>query len=227
MARVFSNVIGNLSGKLGNLSARITYGRTILAARPASFNAPTDAAAVDRRKTFQTVIKFAQQVANLPVLKKVWEKAKPANLSVFNQVVSTNYQHVSPSRPTVDNVITPDGFALGVQNAVLDADKLTATIPALNTMTVISTDEVHLSINAVICYHTPLDPNDDPYTIIRMQKTVPNHQFGAVYNLQMDLDVLQKAVAARYDSSIVYLAVATKAADEDVVQNSATFVQAF
>lgn len=227
MARVFSNVIGNLSGKLGNLSARIQFGRTILAARPASYNVPSDQAALDRRGTFLAAVKFALQVSNLPALKKIWEKVKPNDLSVFNQVVSINYPLASASRPTVDNVITPDGFAMAVQNALLDADKLTATIPALDTMTVINPEEVHCSINAVICYHSPLDPTDDPYTIIRLSKDVPNYQFGAAYNLQMDLNVLQKSAAAKYDSSIVYLAAATKSADERVIQNSATFVQAF
>lgn len=227
MARVFSNVIGNLSGKLGNLSARIAFGKTILAARPASFNVPSDQAALDRRGTFLSAVKFAKQVAGLPVLKGIWEKVKPNAISVFNEVVSVNYALVSPARPTVDNIITPGGFAMAVQNALLDADKLTATIPALNTITVVTPDEIHCSINAVICYHTPLDPDDAPYNIISLSKLVPNYQFGNAYNLQMDLDVLQKAVAAKYDSSILYLAVATKSADEKIVQNSGTFVSAF
>lgn len=37
MARVKGNVLDNLSGKLGNLSARTRYGQTILGARPSSF----------------------------------------------------------------------------------------------------------------------------------------------------------------------------------------------
>lgn len=227
MARVFSNVIGNLSGKLGNLSARITFGRTILAARPASFNVPSDQAALDRRGTFLSAVKFALQVSNLPALKKIWEKVKPNDLSVFNQVVSTNYTLCSAARPTVDNVITPDGFAMAVQNAVLDADKLTATIPALNTVTELTPEEVHCSINAVICYHSPLNEADEPYSIIRLSKDVPNFEFDTAYSLQMDLNVIQKAVAAKYDSSILYLAVATKTAEEKVIQGSATYVQAF
>jgi len=227
MARVFSNVIGNLSGKLGNLSARIAFGRTILAARPASFNVPTDPAALNRRGTFLTAVKFAQQVSNLPALKSIWEKVKPNAISVFNEVVSANYALGSAQRPTVDNIITPEGFALPVQNALLDADKLTATIPAFSTITLVKPEEVNCSINAVICYHTPLDPASDPYTIIRLSKVVPNYQFNNPYNLQMDLDVIQKAVAAKYDSSILYLAVASMDAAEKIVQNSATFIAAF
>lgn len=227
MARLFSNVIGNLSGRLGNLSARIRFGSTILAARPASFNVPSDAAAIDRRSTFLASVKFALQVVSLPVLKAIWDKAKPAGFSAFNHIVSANYQYASPSRPTIGNIITPRGFALNAQTLALDADKLTAVIPALTGMTLISTDEVHCSFNAVICYHTPLTPGDEPYNIISISKLVPNYQFGQQYNLQMDLDVLQKAIAARYDSSIVYLAVAPKTADERILQNSGTFTQAF
>lgn len=227
MARVFSNVIGNFSGKLGNLSSRIVYGKTILAARPSSFNAPMDAAALDRRSTFLATVKFALQVAALPVLSDIWRKIKTSNISVFNQIVSDNYGFCSSTRPTVSNIITPDGFVVDIQNVLLDADKLTASIPVLNTLTVISPEEVHCSINAVICYHTPLTPGDDPYNIIHLSKNVPNYQFGVQYNLQMDLNIIQKAIAAKYDSSIVYLAVVPMTADDKIRQNSATFAQAF
>ena len=227
MARVFSNVIGNFSGKLGNLSARIAYGRTILAARPASFNAPTDAAAMARRGTFLATIKFALQVINLPVLCEIWKKVKPNDLSVYNQVVSANYQLSSPTRPTINNIISPGGFAVDVQNVILDAEKLTAVIPALNAVTIISPAEVHCSINAVICYHDPLLEGDEAYSVIHLSQVVPNYDFTQVYNLQMNLNIIQKAIAARYDSSIVYLVVVPKTADEKVLQYSATFVQAF
>jgi len=38
MARLSGSVLGNLSGKLGNLAARTKNGETILSARPSSFN---------------------------------------------------------------------------------------------------------------------------------------------------------------------------------------------
>lgn len=227
MARVFSNVIGNLSGKLGNLSARISYGRTILAARPASYNSPNDAATMERRGKFLATVRFALQVMNLSALNELWKQVKPNGISVFNQIVSTNYQFTSPTRPTIDNIIAPDGFALNVQNVLLDADKLTAVLPALNTATILSPEEVHCSINAIICYHTPLVPGDEPYNVIRLSLDVPNFVFGQEYNLQMNLNILQKAIAAKYDSSIVYLVVAPKTADDRILQNSATFVKAF
>lgn len=227
MARVFSNVIGNLSGRLGNLSARITHGHTILAARPASMNVPMDASAIERRSTFLAAAKFALQVVNLPALKVVWNKSKQIGISAFNQVVRENYDAASAGGPTIANIITPDGFALDVPNLLLDADKLTGLIPALTTITVLDPDEVHLSINAVICYHTPLAEGDAPYKLIHLSKAVPNYVFNQEYNLQMDLNVLQKQTAAKYDSSIVYLAVVPTTAGDSILQNSATFVKAF
>ena len=38
MARIKGSALGNLSGRLGNLSARTRNGETILGARPSSFN---------------------------------------------------------------------------------------------------------------------------------------------------------------------------------------------
>jgi len=227
MARVSSNVIGNFSGKLGNLSARINHGRTILAARPASFNAPMDASAIERRNIFLATLKFATQVANLPVLKKVWAKVTPSDLSEANQIVSANYKYSSAAKPTVDNIITPGGFVLNIQNTLLDAAKLTADIPALTTVAIMDPAEVNCNFSVVICYHTPLAEGDDPYNIITLSKDVPNFQFGVQYNLQLDLNIVQKAIAAKYDGSIVYLAVVPKTADDRILHYSSTFVAAF
>jgi len=226
MARLVGNVIGNFFGRLGNLSARINRGSTVLSARPSSFNAPMDAAAIERRNIFLVALKLAQQVILLPDVKAVWKKVAYGN-SAFNQIVSDNYKLASAARPTVDNIITPGGFVIPVQNVLLDADKLTALIPAVTTVAILGPDEVNCSFGLVICYHTPLTEGDDPYNIICLSKTVPNYVFNQEYNLQMDLNIVQKAIAAKYDSSIVYLAVVPKTADDRVLHYSSTFVAAF
>jgi hypothetical protein len=65
MAIVNGNVIGNLSGKLGNLSARTVDGRTILAARPSSFNASQDPAVLAVRQKFSVTAKLASAILRL------------------------------------------------------------------------------------------------------------------------------------------------------------------
>lgn len=227
MAVVKGNVWGHLSGKVGNFSAKITKGRTIMGQRPVSFTVPNDTAAINRRKVFKAALSLSKQIISLPLLKKVWNLNKEPYASGYNKVTQVNYNLVTAERPTVSNKITPDGFVLGVTDPLLDADKFTATIAALNTVTPLNTDEVHVSINAVICYHSPLVDTDEPYAVIALNKEVPNFDFESPYSLQLDLNVLQKTVAAKYDSSILYLSIVPKTADERVYRFSATYAQAF
>lgn len=225
MAIVNGNVLGNLRGKLGNLSARTVNGKTVLAARPSSFNASQDPASLEVRAKFAVTATFAKNILSLPTLEEIWQKAKATGISAFNTIFKSNFSYSDTVKPTDQNIITPEGFALSVPDAVVDVDSIVGTLPALNTASVFGVDEVNLSINALVCYHDPINPEDAPFKMIALSKEVANHNFTQTYNLQLDYNVLQIALAAKYQHSILYLIVASKSADGKVVQNSATYTK--
>lgn len=225
MAIVNGNVLGNLRGKLGNLSARTVNGKTILAARPSSFNASQDPASLEVRAKFAVTANFAKNVMSLPTLAEIWLKAKESGISVFNTIFKSNFSHSASEKPTVQNILAPEGFALSVPDALVDVDNVSGTLPALNTASVFNADEINLSVNALVCYYDPISPDDAPFKMISLAKEVANHDFTQIYNLQMDYNVLQIPIAAKYQHSILYLIVASKTADGKVVQNSATFTK--
>lgn len=225
MAIVNGNVIGNLSGKLGNLSARTVNGQTILAARPSSFNASQDPASLEVRAKFAVTANFAKNVMSLSTLSEIWKKVKESGISVFNAIFKANFGYSSTVKPTEQNIITPEGFALPVTTAAVDSNKITASLPALNTVSVFGSDEVNLSANAVVCYYDPSNEADEPFKLISLSKEVTSFDFAQTYNLQLDYNVLQTAIAAKYQHSILYLIVASKSADGKVVQNSATYTK--
>ena len=133
MASIKGNVLGNLRGKLGNLSARIRNGHTILSARPSSFNASDSPGSLAARAKFAVTISFTKAIMALNDLNAVWAKAKLPGMSVYNTIFKMNRQFVEAAVPTVDNIITPSGFGLPVYAAVLDANTLTLDLNALNT----------------------------------------------------------------------------------------------
>jgi hypothetical protein len=225
MAIVNGNVLGNLRGKLGNLSARTVNGKTVLAARPSSFNASQDPASLEVRAKFAVTATFAKNILSLPTLEKIWQKAKATGISAFNAIFKFNFSYSGTVKPSDQNIITPEGFALSVPDAVVDVDSIVGTLPALNTASVFGVDEVNLSINALVCYHDPINPENAPFKMIALSKEVANHNFAQTYNLQLDYNVLQIALAAKYQHSILYLIVASKSADGKVVQNSATLTK--
>jgi hypothetical protein len=225
MAIVNGNVIGNLSGKLGNLSARTVDGRTVLAARPSSFNASQEPAVLTVRQKFSVTAKFASAILALTSLVSIWKKVRNVASSVFNEVFQSNFAYSSIEKPTEQNIIAPEGFPLQIAVAAVAADKITATIPILNTVSVFGADEVNLSANAIVCYYDPTNAEDEPFKIISLSKEVAAHNFAQTYDLEIDLNATQKNTAAKYQHSILYVCVVTKTAEGKVVQNSSTFTK--
>lgn len=225
MAIVNGNVIGNLSGKLGNLSARTVDGRTVLAARPSSFNASQEPAVLTVRQKFSVTAKFASAILALTALVSIWKKVRNVASSVFNEVFQSNFAYSSIEKPTEQNIIAPEGFPLQIAVAAVAADKITATIPVLITASVFGADEVNLSANAIVCYYDPANAEDEPFKIISLSKEVAAHNFAQTYDLEIDLNATQKNTAAKYQHSILYVCVVTKTAEGKVVQNSSTFTK--
>lgn len=225
MAIVNGNVIGNLSGKLGNLSARTVDGRTVLAARPSSFNASQEPAVLTVRQKFSVTAKFASAVLALTSLVSIWKKVRNVASSVFNEIFQSNFAYSSIEKPTEQNILAPEGFPLQIAVAAVAADKITATIPILNTASVFGADEVNLSANAIVCYYDPANAEDEPFKIISLSKEVATHNFAQTYDLEIDLNATQKNTAAKYQHSILYVCVVTKTAEGKVVQNSSTFTK--
>jgi hypothetical protein len=223
MAIVNGSVLGNLSGKLGNLAARTVEGRTILAARPSSFNVNYDPAVVAVRQKFAVTANLAKNINSLTTLEEIWKGSKENGISVFNTIFKQNFQYSDTDKPTVDNIITPGGFVIDVQTPAVAASGITGTITALNSASVFGADEVNLTISALVCFYNPTNTDDPAYQLIKLSQDEAGFDFTSDYTLNMTLNVLQAAIAGKYQNSILYLSVASKNADGKVIQYSATF----
>lgn len=224
MAIVKGSVIGNLSGKLGNLSARTVDGRTILAARPSSFNASQDPSVIEIRKKFSVTGNFIKVLLSLSALYEIWKKVKTAGMSVYNYTFKNNFAYSSAEMPTDQNIITPGGFALPVQAATVGANNVSVQLLALNTASVFTPEEVDLSANGVLCYSNPINPEDPEYQLTNLNAELPAYNFTQPHTVDIPLNVLQQAVAAKYQSSTLFFIVASKDADGKIIQYSATYV---
>ncbi len=222
MAILNGNVIGNMRGRLGNLSARTVDGKTILAARPSNFNVNNDPPVTAVRQKFSVTVALAKSILALASLAAIWKTVKESGMTVFNTIFKSNFQYSGTDKPTTDNILTPGGFSLPVNVAAVAADKITASLLALDTESVFSEAEVNLSANAVVCFIDPTNPDDPAYQIISLNKEVANFDFTQAYDLQIDFDAKQKLIAAKYTKNILLLSVASKTADGKIVQYSST-----
>lgn len=225
MAIVKGSVIGNLSGRLGNLSARTVEGRTILAARPSSFNASQDPAVLEIRKKFSVTGNFVKVLLSLSVLYEIWKKAKTAGMTVYNYAFKNNFAYSSAEKPTDQNIITPSGFSLPVQAATVEADNVSVQLLALNTSAAFTPEEVNLSANGVICYTNPTNPEYPEYQITSINSELAAFNFTQANTVDIALNVSQQAVAAKYQNSILFFMVASKDVDGKIVKYSATYTK--
>ena len=223
MAAVKGSALGNLSGKLGTLSARTINGRTIMAARPASFKDSNTQKHADAKQKFKVTRVFASKITALPVLYTIWKQKKKPLISVTNSIFQKNYSLSSVEGPTLKNIITPGGFNAPVTTASITAGKLTGSMAALNTVADIDNNCANLSINAVICLTDPISENDSSYKIISISKEVSNFDFARIYNFEIDLSVEAAADIAKYGRKIIYIAVAVKSADDKIIKYSNSY----
>ncbi|MCB0746257.1 MAG: hypothetical protein KDC90_02235 [Ignavibacteriae bacterium] len=225
MAVVKGNVLGNLSGKLGNLSARTVQGRTVLSARPSSFAASQDPDSIAVRQKFAVTANFSKNVLSIPILESIWNSVKSQKITAFNAIFKNNFQFSTVDRPTDQNIITPGGFLLPVSSAVVGANDVTVELTALNDATVIKGFEEDVSFAAMVINHNPISEEDAPFSIITLSKDVDTFDFANPYTLTMALHASETTEAAKYQDSILLLAAATKDDYSKVVQYSKTFAQ--
>jgi hypothetical protein len=222
MARLTGSILGNLSGKLGNLSARTRNGKTYFAARPGPRTTPPTAAALAIRQKFALTIAFVKSALDLPALKEIWKKAKDPGISAANTMFSDNFALVTTDRPTNQNIITPGGFNFDLTDPVVGADTISASLDALNTKAVFTGEDQDLDVNIVVCYYNPVDPLDPPYSLINLNYSEPNYVNSAPLPFTINYNVNQQNLAAKYQNNILYIALVTKNGDGQISQYSST-----
>jgi hypothetical protein len=220
MARAVGGTIGNFKGRLGKVSARIVNGETIISARSASFKESKNPKHIEVKQKFAVTSTFTKGVLKLPALFQIWKLNKAPKLSEFNEVFRNNYAFSSIKAPTMQNIITPQGFTPPFISAVINEEKLTVALSAMNSIILVNNNEVNISINAVICNYDPLEENDPYFEITPVSKEILDFNFSEPCNLELKLDVESSATVEKYNKKIIYLAVATKSVYNDIIRYS-------
>ncbi len=223
MARLEKSVIGNFRGRLGQLSARIRHGRTILSARPSSFNVSNLPEQINIRKRFGVAIQLAKVINNNPDLQKIWRDTSPEGLTPFNFIIKVNFEYAQTDRPTDKNVLTPGGFSFNVTSAVTGTDDITVELPALNIYKNFSTDEKDLTVYIALIPFEPADAQYDFFKIIFLKHTEVNYDPASALNFTVNLSASEKNLLTNYNQKLLLLCLATKGVDSKIIMYSGTY----
>lgn len=90
MAKVNEQLLGRISGKLGNLVYRKIGDTTFVSTRPEKYNYSTSEKAVKARKGFSNLVAFAVFVNSIPILNKIWGLREVKGKRAYNKIISHN-----------------------------------------------------------------------------------------------------------------------------------------
>lgn len=94
MAKLDEQLLGKVSGKLGNLVYRNINGKTFISVRPPKYNVTNTKESRKVKKGFKNLIAFASFVNKIPELKKVWSKREVKGVRAYNKIFSHNSSFV-------------------------------------------------------------------------------------------------------------------------------------
>src|ERR1035438_8283601 len=125
MARLLTQVLGTMSGSVGDIVFRRRGGRSYVSAHPSGYTPRTDAATVARKKQFKTAVEIAKNINSIPLLKAVWPTDATKLVSKFQKMVSVNYKLVSGEDLTGQPTLTPSlGFEMTTPIVQLTANSV-------------------------------------------------------------------------------------------------------
>lgn len=225
MAKVKSNILGNLSGRIGNVSARIINGLTQIVARPIKFRTNRSEKAVAARALFASTICFIKGILSNPDLEAVWLKAKLKGKYLRSSMFKYNCYYFKNGNPTVLNVITPEGFLLPVQDVTLNENSIDINLGAFNSAASFTPNEVIISFVCLRAFYNPFNKYKDQLKIISMTNEVPGFNFNTPFLISFPVNYSQQDLSSQYADSIIYLAAITKNAAGKIIKCSSTYAR--
>lgn len=119
MAIVRKNVIGTISGRVGDYVYRMRNGKLVKYRRPVNQKVSRSSAAESARSGFSLIVKFASCINSFPHLKEIWKQAKVPGTSHYQKMIKHNSLNVKQPSISVKNVIIPPGIPINIEELVL------------------------------------------------------------------------------------------------------------
>ncbi|MCB0744661.1 MAG: hypothetical protein KDC67_12200 [Ignavibacteriae bacterium] len=107
MAQIKNNVLGNPSGKLGQLVFRTLNGKTFVSVRTKKYKATKSKLAKVVRNGFKENNLLASTINKNEMLKLIWQSAKIDARSAYTKILKTNLKLSLNNGVTISNVLVP------------------------------------------------------------------------------------------------------------------------
>ena len=214
MAVLKKKILGEFTGKVGGIVGKVRNGKHYIASLPSHYTMSQAPHEVDKRNKFKVNGKFARAVKASDILYKIWDIEKAPATNAWNKICKVNFKLCDPDKPSVKNVITPDGFNLPVTNASAAAGEVEVEIESFD----LQDDESVVLFELVICFYNPAHKDEDYFRLSRLT------DYG-IDDLKLTFSYSQseRQIAAAYKSKVIFLAAVTQNENGEIVRWSRTY----
>ncbi len=225
MATLNKQVIGKLSGTIGDLVFRQRNGKNIISSRPKSPKPTNDPKVLARRSKFKLSVQLAKSINSIPQLSEQWKAKAPEGFSPFNYMVKFNYDFIDPdSIPGLIYMSPVRGFDVNNPSVTFNADSIAVNVDAIGNNDIIDiNNETSVILAAVLYLDNPSDENSAPNFFISLASNSQSLVTDTALTFNMSLSDIEAQVIAIYQDKKPFLALLTLDGEGKVVHNSNTF----
>jgi hypothetical protein len=224
MAIIRKNILGNVSGRVGDYIYRTRNGKLVKYRRPVNQKVSRSAAAESARKDFSMVVKFASCINKLAPLKEIWKQAKVPGTTHYQKMIKYNSLNVKQSSISVKNVITPPGISFSIEELVLTPSTVSfiVTADSLKLKKLFSNPSL---VHLVFYFYSPKVKNKTAYNFSGM--TVQNDQKYQQVSSELNIK-LSKEIASflkTYKDVLVFISLSMLNPGKEKIYWTSTFAE--
>jgi hypothetical protein len=225
MATLSKQVLGRISGSVGDITFRQKNGSNFISSRPNSFTPPDDEDSVKRREKFAFACKLSAAIVSIASLKAFWEAGISNGLSAFNKIVGTNYRFIGTDTVTNQTFLTPGiGFNVQTSAVTIGANNAQVAVEALGSNAGIDVNrEKSIQLVSIASLSSPLDETVDIFSLLPMLSAIQPLTLDAAMTFSLPFSSQVQQLFAKYQVHNLLLALMTLDVNGNAVNYSTTF----
>lgn len=205
MAIEKKQILGEITGTLGNIVRRKKYGKTVVYLRPAKYRISKSNEAKAGRTSFALSVALARAVNSIPELKQIWKVAKLEGVVAYNRIIKYNKKFISKDNLTIQNIITPAGTFLLVNSIIV-------TKTELNLEILIMEDALKSLLQSPFNFYyalylsNPVNANIKPFDVLCRSILIDKQPENDIYSINFNFDYAVQQIISQYKNIICYTA---------------------
>jgi hypothetical protein len=225
MATLSKQVLGRISGSVGDITFRQKNGTNFVSARPNSFTPATDEDSVKRREKFAFVCKLSASIISIATLKAIWEAGISNGQSAYNKIVGTNYRFVGSDALTDQTFLTPGiGFNVQTTTLTIGANNVQVIIEALGSNAGIDVSiEKNVQLVSIASLSSPFDGTVETFSLLPLLSPIQPLALDAAMTFALPFSSQTQQLFGKYQVHKLLLALITLDANGNAVNYSTTF----